>query len=103
MQILITNDDGINAPGLEVAYNIAKSLIQKKKGSITIIAPTTEKSGVSHSISFVRPSLIQKISNNKYALEGTPADCILAGINYVMKDFLLINCSFHNLKELNQS
>ena len=43
--------------------NIAKSLIQKKKGSITIIAPTTEKSGVSHSISFVRPSLIQKISN----------------------------------------
>ena len=31
MQILITNDDGINAPGLEVAYNIAKSLIQKKK------------------------------------------------------------------------
>ena len=86
MQILITNDDGINAPGLEVAYNIAKSLIQKKKGSITIIAPTTEKSGVSHSISFVRPSLIQKISNNKYALEGTPADCILAGINYVMKD-----------------
>ena len=47
MQILITNDDGINAPGLEVAYNIAKSLIQKKKGSITIIAPTTEKSGVS--------------------------------------------------------
>ena len=34
----------------------------------------------------MRPSLIQKISNNKYALEGTPADCILAGINYVMKD-----------------
>ena len=31
MQILITNDDGINAPGLEVAYNIAKSLIQKKR------------------------------------------------------------------------
>ena len=86
MQILITNDDGINAPGLKVAYKIAKSLNQKKKGTITIIAPTTEKSGVSHSISFVRPSLIQKISSNKYALEGTPADCILAGINYVMKD-----------------
>ena len=86
MRILITNDDGINAPGLKVAKKIAKSIIENKKGEITIIAPSSEKSGVSHSISFVRPSLIQKINKNKYSLEGTPADCILAGINYVMKN-----------------
>ena len=86
MQILITNDDGINARGLEIAIKIAKSIIANKKGKITIIAPSTEKSGVSHSISFVRPSLIQKIGKNKYSLEGTPSDCILAGINFVMKD-----------------
>ena len=86
MQVLITNDDWINAPGLQIAIKIAKSIIANKKGKITIIAPSTEKSGVSHSISFVRPSLIQKIGKNKYSLEGTPSDCILAGINFVMKD-----------------
>ena len=86
MRILITNDDGINAPGLEIATKIAKSIIGNKKGKIIIIAPSSEQSGVSHSISFVRPSLIQRISKNKYSLEGTPADCVLAGINYIMKD-----------------
>ena len=86
MHILITNDDGINAPGLVVAEKIAESIIGNKKGKITIIAPSTEKSGVSHSISFVRPSLIQRIEKNKYSLEGTPSDCILAGIYYIAKD-----------------
>ena len=86
MRILITNDDGINAPGLMVATEIAKSIIGNKKGNITIIAPSSEKSGVSHSISFVRPSLIQKINKNKYSLEGTPADCVLAGVSYIMKN-----------------
>ena len=81
MRILITNDDGINAPGLGVAKKIAKSIIGNKKGKITIIAPASEKSGVSHSISFVRPSLIQKINKNKYSLEGTPADLSLIHIS----------------------
>ena len=86
MHILITNDDGINAPGLLVAEKIAKSIIGNKKGKITIIAPSTEKSGVSHSISFVRPSLIQRIEKNKYSLEGTPSDCVLAGIFLAKND-----------------
>ena len=86
MQILITNDDGINAPGLKIAHEIAKKIIGKNSGKITIVAPSNEQSGVSHSISYVRPSLIQKVDKNKYSLEGTPADCVLAALNYVMKN-----------------
>ena len=60
MRILITNDDGINAPGLSIAYNIAKEMAEEK--NITIISPTNEQSGVSHSTSYIRPCLIDKIT-----------------------------------------
>ena len=83
MKILVTNDDGINAPGLIVAKQIANSLAGDN-GQVIIVAPSTEKSGVAHSTSYIRPSLIEKISKNTYSLEGTPADCILAGIYYVL-------------------
>ena len=84
MKILITNDDGINAPGLSVAFDIAKEMTNEE--NITIISPTNEQSGVSHSTSYIRPCLLEKISNNKFSLEGTPADCTLAGITYLLKD-----------------
>ena len=86
MRILITNDDGINAPGLSIAYNIAKEMTEEK--NITIISPTNEQSGVSHSTSYIRPCLIDKISENKYSLEGTPADCVLAGLTLILKNHL---------------
>ena len=84
MKILVTNDDGINAPGLIVAKQIANSLTGDN-GQVIIVAPSTEKSGVAHSTSYIRPSLIEKIGKNTYSLEGTPTDCILAGIYYVLK------------------
>ena len=83
MNILLTNDDGIYAPGLKIAREIASS-IAGKGGKVIIVAPASEQSGVAHSISYVRPSLIEQIEKNTYSVEGTPADCILAGIDYAM-------------------
>ena len=85
MKILVTNDDGISAPGLRIAHDIAETLAGNE-GQVIIVAPSSEKSGVAHSTSYIRPSLIEKIAENSYSVEGTPADCVLAGIYYVMNE-----------------
>ena len=84
--ILVTNDDGINASGLQVAEQIAQE-IAGKNGKVVTVAPAENQSGVSHAISYLRPSKISKHNDFRYSVEGSPADCILAGIYYVMKDF----------------
>ena len=85
LSILVTNDDGINAPGLKVAEEIALA-IAGKTGEVITVAPAVDQSGVGHSISYLRPSLIHQYSNSRFSVEGTPADCVLAGIYYLMKD-----------------
>jgi 5'-nucleotidase len=85
LRILVTNDDGILAPGLKVAENIAQQLAGDK-GEVITIAPITEQSGVGHSISYLRPNMLEKIDNKRYTLEGSPSDCVLAGLYYIMKD-----------------
>ena len=86
LRILVTNDDGINAPGLVVAEEIAYK-IAGSTGTVITIAPSVDQSGVSHSISYLRPSLIEKHSDARYSVEGSPADCVLAGIYHVMKEY----------------
>ena len=85
LRILVTNDDGINAPGLKIAQEIALTLAGKS-GDVTTVAPALDQSGVGHSISYLRPSLISKHSPTEFSMEGSPADCILAGVYHVMKD-----------------
>ena len=85
LRILVTNDDGINAQGLTVAEEIAYK-IAGSTGKVITIAPSIDQSGVSHSISYLRPSLIEKHSESRYSVEGSPADCVLAGIHHVMKE-----------------
>ena len=84
MRILITNDDGINAPGLEVLTRIATD-IAGHKGEVWTVAPAFEQSGVGHCISYTRPMLIAKLGHRRYAAEGSPADCVLAGVFDVME------------------
>ena len=79
MRILITNDDGINAPGLEVLTQIATD-IAGPDGEVWTVAPAFEQSGVAHCISYTHPMLIAKLGERRYATEGSPADCVLAGI-----------------------
>ncbi len=85
MRILITNDDGINAPGLKILEQIAAK-IAGPKGEVWIVAPAFEQSGVGHCISFTHPMMIAKLADRRYAAEGSPADCVLAGLYDVMVD-----------------
>jgi 5'-nucleotidase len=85
MRILITNDDGINAPGLEVLHEIATE-IAGPKGEVWTVAPAFEQSGVGHCISYTHPMMIAELGPRRFAAEGSPADCVLAGLYDVMTE-----------------
>ncbi|SNR58308.1 5'/3'-nucleotidase SurE [Puniceibacterium sediminis] len=85
MRILITNDDGINAPGLKVLHQIALALVDDDS-DIWTVAPAFEQSGVGHCISYTHPTMIAQLGERTFAAEGSPADCVLAGLHDVMKD-----------------
>ena len=75
MQILLTNDDGIFAPGLAAIY---KELV--KMGDVTVVAPAVSHSGASHSITYSRPLLCNKVDIEGrftgFSVQGSPADCV---------------------------
>ena len=75
MQILLANDDGIFAPGLAAIY---KELV--KMGDVTVVAPDVSRSGASHSITYSRPLMYNRVDINGqftgYAVQGSPADCV---------------------------
>jgi 5'-nucleotidase len=83
MRILITNDDGINAPGLAVLHAIASD-IAGPGGEVWTVAPAFEQSGVGHCISYTHPMMIARLGERRYAAEGSPADCVLAGLYDVL-------------------
>mgnify|MGYP001127359644 CR=1 FL=1 len=85
MRILITNDDGINAPGLQTLTHIAHELAGED-GEVWTVAPAFEQSGVGHCISYTHPMMVSKMGKRRYAAEGSPADCVLAGLHEVLKD-----------------
>ncbi len=84
MRILITNDDGINAPGLAVLSAIANE-IAGPDGEVWTVAPAFEQSGVGHCISYTHPTMIAELGPRRFAAEGSPADCVLAGLHHVMQ------------------
>ncbi|MFY9629709.1 MAG: 5'/3'-nucleotidase SurE [Methylocystis sp.] len=93
MRILITNDDGIHAPGLAIMERIAREI----SDDIFVIAPETEQSGVAHSLSLNDPLRLREISKRHYALKGTPTDCVIMGVRKLMDrppDLVLsgVNC-----------
>ncbi len=85
MRILVTNDDGIGAPGLVVAEEIATTLAGPD-GEVWVVAPAFEQSGVSHAVSYVRPMRLERLGPRRFAVEGSPADCVLAGVSEVLRD-----------------
>lgn len=82
MRILVTNDDGIHAPGLEVLERIARNL----SSDVWVVAPEAEQSGASHSLTLHLPLRVREISKQRYAVSGTPTDCVLLGIKEIIKD-----------------
>ena len=85
MRILITNDDGINAPGLAVLTDIAQE-VAGPDGEVWTVAPAFEQSGVGHCISYTHPTMIAELGPRRFAAEGSPADCVIAGLYDVLKD-----------------
>ncbi len=85
MRILLTNDDGINAPGLITLEAIAADLAGPD-GEVWVVAPAFEQSGVGHCISYTHPMMVAKLDDSRFAAEGSPADCVLAGLHDVMAE-----------------
>src|SRR5918996_6655619 len=81
-RILVTNDDGINAPGLKILERIARQI----SSDVWVVAPETNQSGASHSLTMQRPLRIRKISRRRFAIDGTPTDCVLLALQIVIKD-----------------
>ncbi len=83
-RILITNDDGVNAPGLRVLERIARAL----SDDVWVVAPETNQSGASHSLTLQRPLRIRNygLDANWYAVDGTPTDCVLLAVRSIVKD-----------------
>ena len=82
MKILLTNDDGIDAPGI----NILAKFLQDSNHDITIVAPHKEQSATSHSITLHQPMRIYKQDKNRYAVTGTPTDCVILASQIILKD-----------------
>ncbi len=76
MRILITNDDGIYAPGLALMERIAKTF----SDDILVVAPEYDQSGVAHSLTLNDPLRLRKISERHFAVKGTPTDCVILGV-----------------------
>ena len=85
MRILITNDDGIHAEGLEIARKIAIE-VAGDADNVWTVAPMAENSGVAHCISYTKPVRIEELDPRTFSVDGTPADCVLVALSSVMKD-----------------
>ncbi len=82
MRILICNDDGIEAPGLNVLEEITRSL----SDDVWIVAPETDSSGASHSLTLAEPLRMRKLDERRYAVKGTPTDCVIMGVRFLLRD-----------------
>ncbi len=77
---MITNDDGVHAPGVRMLANAVKDL-----GDVIIVAPHVERSASSHAISIHLPLRLEQVEPNIYAVEGTPADCVMLAIRKLLR------------------
>jgi 5'-nucleotidase len=82
MRILVTNDDGIHSPGLLVAEKIARAL----SDDVWVVAPENEQSGASHSLTLSTPLRLRRIEERRFAVSGTPTDCVMMACLHLLKD-----------------
>jgi len=79
MNIVLTNDDGISAPGLAVLEKIAAPL-----GNITVVAPSTPQSGVGHRVTVHAPLQLHRLAPARYSVDGSPADCVRLALKVLL-------------------
>jgi len=81
MRILVTNDDGIHAHGLDVCEQIARKL----SDDVWVVAPEHDQSGVAHSLSLNDPLRLRQVDERRFAVRGTPTDCVIMGVRHVLE------------------
>jgi len=82
MRILLSNDDGINAPGLKILEEIARTL----SDDVWIAAPELDQSGASHSLTLKDPLRVRELGPKRFAINGTPTDCVMLAVCHLMKN-----------------
>jgi 5'-nucleotidase len=80
MRILLTNDDGIHSPGLTALERIAGEL----SDDVWVVAPELDQSGLSHSLSLNDPLRLRAIGEKRFALKGTPSDCVIMAVRRLL-------------------
>ena len=95
MNILLSNDDGVNARGIYVAYQALKDI-----ADVTIVAPTENNSSIGHKLTLFKHLQLKKTliedDIEAYSLSGSPADCVTVGIDYVMDNVDLVVCGINH-------
>jgi 5'-nucleotidase len=82
MRILVTNDDGIHSDGLDACTEIARAL----SDDVWVVAPEYDQSGVSHSLSLNDPLRLRPVGERRFAVKGTPTDCVIMAARHILKD-----------------
>ena len=80
MRFLLTNDDGIDAPGMAAMEDAPR-----RSGEIVVVAPDVPLSECSHQVSTQRPIRVRRIGRRRYAVDGTPADCVRLGLVHLAR------------------
>lgn len=82
MRILLTNDDGIDAPGLHALRQIAAEL----SDDVWVVAPESNQSGAGHSLTLHEPLRMRELDGKAFAVTGTPTDCVIMAVRHILKD-----------------
>ncbi len=82
MRVLVTNDDGMDAPGLEVMEEIARSI----SDDVWMVAPLQEQSGQGRAITVSEAVRVDQRAEKRFRIEGTPTDCVVLGIEHILGD-----------------
>lgn len=80
-RILITNDDGIHSEGIAALDEAMQSI-----GDVYVVAPETEMSGASHSLTLARPLRIRQVAERRWSVDGTPTDCVTLALNKILPE-----------------
>lgn len=82
MRILVTNDDGVEAPGIKLLEKLALQM----SDDVWVVGPAEEQSGAGHSLTLIEPVRIRKLGEKRYAVRGTPTDSVMMAVSVVLKD-----------------
>lgn len=103
MRVLITNDDGIDAPGIAVAAELARE-VGGAETEIWVVAPESDHSGAGHGLTYTSVIRVHQLGNRRFAVRGTPTDCVILGLGALMAenppDVVLSGVNYgHNVAE----